>query len=69
MLASAVATGLLAMGMDPVKVTGFVGISFIPVMIKVFGIVESENLWDFGIGHCAMVATILTACVIVGTLH
>ena len=69
MLASAVTTFLLAQGVDPVKVAGFSAIAFLPAMIKMFGVVETENLWDFGIGHFAMAVTFLVACIVVGTLH
>jgi hypothetical protein len=69
MLASAVTTFLLAQGINPVKVAGYTAITFLPVMIKMFGVIEAENLWDFGIGHCALAGTFVVACIIVGTLH
>ena len=69
MLASAATTFLLAHGLDPIKVAGFTAIAILPATIKIFAVVEEENLWDFGIGHCAMAATLFVACVIVGTLH
>lgn len=69
MLASAVTTFLLAQGFDPVRVAGYTAISCIPILLKIVEIVESNRLWGVSAGVCAVTATVLMACVIVGTLH
>lgn len=69
MIASALVTFLLAQRIDPIKVAGFTAISFIPVMHKVFAVVDEESLWEVGTGMCAYCCTVLVACIIVGTLH
>lgn len=69
MFASAVTTGLLAHGVDPVKVTGFTAIGFVPVLLKLFQLNEITKPWG-ALGELVGTAIVgLVALIIVGTLH
>ena len=69
MFASAIATGLLAQGVDPVRVSGYTAAGFVPVLYKMFEIIDLEHLWGVPALAVAMGAVVVTACIVVGTLH
>ena len=69
MFASAVTTGLLAHGVDPIKVTGFTAISCVPVLLKLYQLNEIGKPWGTLGELVAMASTALMALIVVGTLH
>ncbi|CAB9514429.1 expressed unknown protein [Seminavis robusta] len=69
MFASAMTTGLLANGVDPVKVVGFTAICFVPVLLKFFEVSEAQKPWGTLEQLAGMSAMSFTALVIVGTLN
>jgi hypothetical protein len=69
MFASAVTTGLLAHGVDPVKVTGFTAIGLVPVLLKLFQLNEIAKTWETREELIALAIAGLIALIIVGTLH
>jgi hypothetical protein len=69
MFASAVTTGLLAHGVDPIKVAGITQICFVPILLKFFELNEIGKPWGTLGEIVAMTITGLIALIIVGTLH
>ena len=69
MFASAITTGLLAQGVDPVKVSGYTAAGFVPVLYKLFEVIELESMWGVSSLLVSMGAVALMACIMVGTLH
>lgn len=69
MFASAIATGLLAHGVDPVRVSGYTAAGFVPVLYKMFEIIELENMRGVPAVVVAMGAVAAIACIVVGTLQ
>ena len=69
MLASAIVTGLLAQGVDPVRVSGYAAAGFVPVLYKMFEIIELEHMWGVSSSVISMGVVAIIACIVVGTLH
>ena len=69
MVASAVLTGLLAQGLEPVKVVGYTAISFVPVILKFVDVLDTEKFFGISPGLMGLVISVMMACIIVGTLH
>ena len=67
MFASAITTGLLAQGVDPVKVSGYTAAGF--VLYKLLEVIELESMWGVSSLLVSMGAVALMACIMVGTLH
>jgi len=69
MFASAITTGLLAHNVDPVKVAGYTAAGFVPVLYKMFEIIDLEYMWGVSSLAVSMGIVGLLACIIIGTLH
>lgn len=69
MCVSAIATGLLAHGVDPVQVSGYAAAAFVPVIYKMFEIIDLEHMWGVSSSIISMAVVAVIACIVVGTLH
>lgn len=68
MLVSAVVTGLLANGVDPVNVAGWAALSFFPVLVKLFDVVTAEAFLGISKGAWLTLVAGLLAAIATGTV-
>lgn len=68
MVVSAVVTGCLANGVDPVKVAGYAALSFLPVLVKLFDVITVESFLGISTGAWLTLLSALLAAIATGTV-
>lgn len=68
MVVSAVVTGLLAHGVDPIKVAGYAALAFFPVLVKLFDVITVEAVLGISTGAWLTVIAAFLAAVATGTV-
>ncbi len=69
MFVSGLVTYLLAHGIDPVKVTGYASLAFMPIFLKLEDVITVEKFLDIDTGIWAIDITAVMALIADGTLQ
>jgi hypothetical protein len=68
MILSAAVTGLLAFGVDPLRMVGYTALAFAPMLVPILDLPISRNILGMNMAVLSSLLLVIISCIAVGTL-